>query len=98
MKMRELIEATDSSFVKKVRGMTDDQRSKLGPLKRGQFTEDQMKPYLDKIAKKVSVMINADAKKMKIDRIDMMSGKIVPNQYNAQGMLEKLIRILEEMV
>jgi len=78
--------------------MSDAQRKKLSPQDRGRFTKEQYAPYVQKIADQVARTINAESKKMKITRVDMMSGKLEPNLYNAQGLLENLIMELEDRV
>lgn len=93
-----LVEARESSFVKKVKAMSNAQREKLSVDKRMKFVADQMEPYVQKIADQVARLINAEAKKMKITRSNMLSGKLEPNLYNAQGLLEHLIRELEGRV
>jgi len=93
-----LSEARDTSFVKKVKAMGDKERSRLSVGKRMQFTNEQMAPHVQKIADQVARLVNAEAKKVKVVRIDMLSGKLEPGMYNAQNLLELLIKELEERV
>lgn len=101
--MRHLIESMESLTegklsVKKVQAMTDDERKKIPVKDRIDFHDMQWKPYAKKLGDKVAKLVNSEARNVKIVTWNHMTGAPEEKQYVAQGLLEKLIKDLEERV
>lgn len=94
-----LEEGRQSSFVKKIMNMSDKERKNLGPKERMKFKDVQYKPHVNKVVKQILKIINAEVKAMD-DCVswDILTGKIKPLQYKAQGLLEMIIKKLEDLV
>lgn len=94
-----LEEGRQKRFIKKIMDMSDEQRKNIGPKERIEFKRKQYKPYVDKVVQKVMRIIDMESKSMK-DMIawDILTGKIEPSLYVNQGLLERVIMRLEELV
>lgn len=101
-----LEKASRSRLLQKVRGMTNDERERLSFKDMAALDQEQYKPAVDAIVRKVTSDIakdiNSAARKLDILYIDTLSGELRESPYKAQGLLEQVIpeltRALEGMV
>lgn len=101
-----LEKASRSRLLQKVRGMTNDERKRLSFKDMGALDQEQYRPAVDAIVRKVTSDIaediNSAARKLDILYIDTLSGELRESPYKAQGLLEQVIpeltRALEGMV
>jgi uncharacterized protein (DUF2164 family) len=92
-------EAKQDSFVTKIKNMSDAERKRLGPREKIKFKKLQYALYANKIADQVSKSVNSEAKRMgNLVTWNLMSGKLEPFSYPAQGLLEAVIMELEDRV